>query len=169
MHRSSIIDAARFSQAQRQFRPFVGRRHRLDLRVTRRPHRAPLHGDPSARRFTIRISVLHVAELLPGFLFGLAAGAWVDRLPRKPIMIATDLGCALLIATIALAAFLGWLGLGQLFVIAALVSILSDFFDIAFQSFPLCSSRTTNWSRPTASSAPRYPWPRRAPSAPPGG
>src|SRR5215204_4835990 len=48
-----------------------------------------LDASPSA------IGVLRVAELLPGFLFGLVAGAWVDRLSRKPIMIATDLGRAL--------------------------------------------------------------------------
>ena len=88
-----------------------------------------LDASPSA------IGMLRVAELLPGFLFGLVAGAWVDRLRRKPIMIATDLGRALLIVTIPLAAFLGWLGLGQLYVIAALVSALSVFFDVAYQSF----------------------------------
>src|SRR5215216_3301156 len=81
------------------------------------------------------IGVLRVAELLPGFLFGLVAGAWVDRLRRKPIMIATDLGRALLIVTIPVAAFLGWLGLGQLYVIAAMVSALGVFFDVAYQSF----------------------------------
>src|SRR4051794_15063698 len=80
------------------------------------------------------IAVLRIAELLPGFVFGLAAGAWVDRLRRKPIMIATDLGRALLIVTIPLAAFLGWLGLGHLVVIAALVSVLSVFFDVSYQS-----------------------------------
>ena len=53
------------------------------------------------------IGVLRIAELLPGFLLGLVAGAWVDRLRRKPIMIATDLGRALLIVTIPVAAFLG--------------------------------------------------------------
>ena len=88
-----------------------------------------LDASPSA------IGVLRVAELLPGFVVGLIAGAWVDRLRRKPIMIATDLGRALLIATIPLAAFLGWLGLGHLYVIAALVSVLSVFFDVAYQSF----------------------------------
>src|ERR671917_2449328 len=81
------------------------------------------------------IGVLRVAELLPGFLFSLIAGAWVDRLRRKPIMIATDVGRALLILTIPLAAFLGWLGLGHLYVVAALVSVLSVFFDVAYQSF----------------------------------
>src|SRR5215207_6134955 len=84
-----------------------------------------LEASPSA------IGVLRVAELLPGFLFGLVAGAWVDRLRRKPIMIATDVGRALLIVTIPLGAFLGWLVLGQLYVIAALVSVLSVFFDVA--------------------------------------
>jgi MFS family permease len=88
-----------------------------------------LDASPSA------ISVLRVAELLPGFAFGLIAGAWVDRLSRKPIMIATDLSRALLVAVVPLAAFLGWLGLGHLYVIAALVSVLSVFFDVAYQSF----------------------------------
>src|SRR5215208_4877872 len=81
------------------------------------------------------IGVLRIAELLPGFVLGLVAGAWVDRLRRKPIMIATDIGRALLIATVPLAAFQGWLGLGQLYAIAALVSVLSVFFDVAYQSF----------------------------------
>jgi len=44
--------------------------------------------------------------LLPGFLLGLVVGACVDRLRRR-IMIATDLGRALLIVTVPLAAFLG--------------------------------------------------------------
>jgi MFS family permease len=88
-----------------------------------------LDASPSA------ISVLRVSELLPGFAFGLIAGAWVDRLSRKPIMIATDLSRALLVAVVPLAAFLGWLGLGHLYVIAALVSVLSVFFDVAYQSF----------------------------------
>src|SRR5918992_2121957 len=88
-----------------------------------------LDASPSA------IGILRIAELLPGFLFGLVAGAWVDRLRRKPIMIATDLGRALLITTIPLAAFFGWLGLEHLYVIAALVSVLSVFFDVAYQSF----------------------------------
>jgi MFS family permease len=81
------------------------------------------------------IGVLRIAELVPGFLLGLVAGAWVDRLRRKPIMIATDLSRALLVVTIPVAAFLGWLGLGQLYVIAALASALSVCFDVAYQSF----------------------------------
>ena len=52
-----------------------------------------------------------VSELVPGFLFWLVGGGWVDRLRRKPIILVADLGRALLIVTVPLAAFLGWLGL----------------------------------------------------------
>ena len=120
-----------------------------------------LDASPSA------ISVLRVAELLPGFIFGLVAGAWVDRLRRKRIMIATD-GRALLIVTIP-GRVPGWLGLGQLYVIAALVSVLSVFFDVAYQSLLPHSSRTTSWSKPTVNSARRCRSPRRARSVPPDG
>ena len=81
------------------------------------------------------LGVLRVAELLPGFLVGLAAGAWVDRLRRRPILIATDLGRAALLLTIPLATFAGLLGFGHLYFIAALVSVLSVFFDVAYQSY----------------------------------
>jgi MFS family permease len=81
------------------------------------------------------LGALRVAELLPAFLVGLVAGAWVDRVRRRPIMIATDLGRALLLATIPVAALAGWLGFGQLIVVAALVSVLSVFFDVAYQSY----------------------------------
>ena len=88
-----------------------------------------LDASPSA------LSVLHIAELLPGFVVGLVAGAWVDRLRRRPILIATDLLRALLLVTIPAAAMVGWLGFGQLYVVAALVSVFSVFFDVAYQSY----------------------------------
>lgn len=81
------------------------------------------------------LGALRIAELLPGFMFGLVAGVWVDRLRRRPIMIATDLGRAILLFSIPLAALLGWLGLGQLLAVMAVVSVLSVFFDVAYQSY----------------------------------
>ena len=81
------------------------------------------------------ISLLVITELLPGFLLGLVAGAWVDRVHRRPIMIATDLARGLLLLTIPLAALAGVLGLGHLYLVAALISALSVFFDVAYQSY----------------------------------
>jgi MFS family permease len=83
----------------------------------------------------IEISVLRSLELVAGLVFGLVAGAWVDRLRRRPILIAADLGRALLLGSIPLAAVLGVLGLGQLFVVAFLAAILSIFFDVADRSY----------------------------------
>jgi hypothetical protein len=80
-------------------------------------------------------SALLIAELLPGFLLGLVAGAWVDRLRRRPIMIAADLGRALLLLIVPLGAVMGWLGFAHLYAVAALVSVLGVFFDVAYQSF----------------------------------
>src|SRR5687768_3762413 len=44
--------------------------------------------------------VLAAAAGLPHLLFGLFAGAWVDRLRRRPVMIAADVARAVLLATI---------------------------------------------------------------------
>ncbi len=81
------------------------------------------------------LSALRIAQLLPGFICGLIAGSSVDRLRRRPIMIATDLARAALLLTIPAAALLGSLGLWQLLAVTALVSVLSVFFDVAYQSY----------------------------------
>jgi MFS family permease len=81
------------------------------------------------------LGALRIAELMPGFVVGLAAGAWVDRLRRRPILIATDLGRALLLLAIPLAALFGWLGFGLLYAVVALGSVLGVFFDVAYQAY----------------------------------
>ena len=48
----------------------------------------------------------------------LVAGVWVDRLPRRPILMATDLGSALAIGSIPGATVLGWLRLEHLYAMA---------------------------------------------------
>jgi MFS family permease len=88
-----------------------------------------LHASPAD------LSALRIAQLLPGFICGLIAGSSVDRLRRRPIMIATDLARAALLLTIPAAALLGYLGLWQLLAITALVSVLSVFFDVAYESY----------------------------------
>jgi MFS family permease len=87
------------------------------------------------RATPLQLGILFAASLVPGFLTGLIAGAWVDRLPRRPILIWADIGRAALLATIPLAAFLGLLRIEQLYVVNFLVSILTIFFDVAYQSY----------------------------------
>ena len=68
-------------------------------------------------------------------LLGLYAGVWVDRLRRRPMMILSDLGRALLLAAIPIAALLHRLNMPLLYVVAALTGVLTVFFDVAYQTY----------------------------------
>jgi predicted MFS family arabinose efflux permease len=83
----------------------------------------------------LQMGILQATELLPAFLIGLFAGAWVDRLRRRPLLIGADIGRTLVLLTIPLAAALGVLSIEQVFIVAFLVSILTILFDIAYQSY----------------------------------
>ena len=83
----------------------------------------------------IQIAILRSLQLVPGLLLGLFAGAWVDRLRRRPIMIAADLGRAVLLASIPVAAVAGVLGLGQLYLVTFLAAGLTTFFDVADRAY----------------------------------
>lgn len=81
-----------------------------------------------------QMGLLSALEAAPVLLVGLLAGVWADRLPRRPILIACDVGRAILLGSIPLAALLGLLRLGQLYVVVVLVGTLTVFFDVADQS-----------------------------------
>lgn len=83
----------------------------------------------------IEISALRSVELIAALIVGLIAGAWVDRLRRRPIMIWADLGRAILLASIPVAAIAGAMGMWQLVVIAGLAAVLTTFFDVADRSY----------------------------------
>jgi Na+/melibiose symporter-like transporter len=67
-------------------------------------------------------------------LFSLVAGVWVDRLRRRPVMIAADIGRAVLLAAIPVAAAWGRLSMPQLYGVIALTGVLTVFFNVAYQS-----------------------------------
>jgi MFS family permease len=83
----------------------------------------------------LEISALRSAELIAALIVGLIAGAWVDRLRRRPIMIWADLGRAALLVSIPIAFVFNVLGLLQLIVVAFAAAILSTFFDVADRSY----------------------------------
>jgi MFS family permease len=80
------------------------------------------------------MGVLRAAGGLPVLVLGLFVGVWVDRLRRRPVLVATDLGRAALLAIVPLAALAGWLRIELLYAVALAVGTLSLFFDIAAQS-----------------------------------
>ena len=82
-----------------------------------------------------QMGILNGAGAAAVLLFGLFAGAWVDRLRRRPLLLASDFGRALLLATIPLAAFLHRLTFAQLCAVAALDGVLATLFEIAYSTY----------------------------------
>src|SRR4051812_31566809 len=81
------------------------------------------------------VAALGTVEFLPFLLFTLPAGVWVDRLPRRAVLIVGDVGRGLLIASVPVAYLTGHLTLPQLYVVGFLTGILTVFFDVAYQSY----------------------------------
>jgi MFS family permease len=81
-----------------------------------------------------QLGILNAAVTAPFLLFSLIAGVWVDRHRRRSVMIISNIGRALLLAAIPLAAATGHLSLILLIGVAFLAGTLRVFFDIAYQS-----------------------------------
>jgi MFS family permease len=83
----------------------------------------------------LEVAILNLADFLPFLLIGLLAGALVDRLPRRAVLIGSDLGRAALILTIPVAYLAGLLTLTQLIAVGFSVGVLTVFFDVAYQAY----------------------------------
>jgi MFS family permease len=81
------------------------------------------------------VSALFVVQFAPFLLISLPAGVWVDRLPRRPILILGDFGRAAALATVPLAYYFDVLTIWQLYGVGFLVGICTVFFDVAYQSY----------------------------------
>ena len=77
----------------------------------------------------VNLAVATAAYFLPYLLFGLVIGAWVDRVDRKRMMIAVDLGRAAVIATIPVLSFAGALSIWWVYLAAFLTATLTIAFD----------------------------------------
>lgn len=83
----------------------------------------------------IGVALVRSMDLIAGLAVGLVAGAWVDRLRRRPVLVGADLGRALLLGLIPLAAIGGWLSLPLLLAVALLTAVLTTFFDAADKAY----------------------------------
>jgi MFS family permease len=82
-----------------------------------------------------QMGILAALDGVSVLVIGLLAGVWVDRVRRRPLLIATDLGRAVVLSTIPLAALLGVLRIGQLYLVAALAGMLTVIFNVASAAF----------------------------------
>lgn len=95
----------------------------------------PLLAISTLHATTLQVSLLRTAETTAFLVLGLPAGAWCDRMSRRPVMVAADLGRAVLLGSVPLAAALGLLTLTQLYAVVLCTGALTVFFDVSRQSY----------------------------------
>ena len=81
------------------------------------------------------VALLGVVEYLPFLLLSLPAGVWVDRLRRRPILVAADLVRAAALASLPLAYWADALSIWHLYTVGFVVGVGTVFFDVAYQSY----------------------------------
>ncbi len=81
------------------------------------------------------IAILSALGVAPGVVVGLVAGGPVDRSPKRPLLVATDLLRAALILTIPFAAWSGFLSMPQLYLVAACIGAATALFRIADNAY----------------------------------
>ena len=84
---------------------------------------------------TFSVGLLATASTLPFLIIALPAGLVVDRLAKRPMLIACDASRLVVIGSVPVAAAAGVLTMAQLFVVALVAGILTVFFDVAYQSY----------------------------------
>jgi MFS family permease len=82
-----------------------------------------------------QIGILNAAQYAPIVVVSLFAGVWLDRRRRRPVLVVTNLGRAVLTALIPLAYLLGWLSMPLIYVVVVLLGTLAVVFDVAVLSY----------------------------------
>jgi predicted MFS family arabinose efflux permease len=88
-----------------------------------------LHAGP------FEVGLLAALQKAPFPFVSLVAGVFVDRLPKRTVLIVSDIGRTAVLAAIPLAALAGHLGLGLLYAVALANGTLTVFFDLAYLSY----------------------------------
>jgi MFS family permease len=81
------------------------------------------------------MALLVIAASLAVLLIGLFAGAWVDRLRRRPLLIGADMIRAVLLFSIPAAYVAGVLRIEQLYLVVFLEGCLASFFNAAYPAY----------------------------------
>jgi MFS family permease len=83
----------------------------------------------------LQLGLIGVAQSAPFLLLALFAGMWVDRVHRRPILVAADLGRGAILVYLPIAAFFGFLRIEHLYALTFLLASLTLVFDIAHIAF----------------------------------
>ena len=80
------------------------------------------------------VGVLNAASLIAFLVVGLPAGAWIDRLRKRRVMIAADIIRAAALLVLPALWLTGGLQMWQVYLVALVLGVATVFFDVAYQS-----------------------------------
>ncbi|MET9068824.1 MFS transporter [Streptosporangium sandarakinum] len=95
----------------------------------------PLVAVVTLRAGTFSVGLLTAAAWLPWLLVGLPAGAWVDRLPKRPVMLACNTVSMAVFASVPVAAWSGALTMAHLLAAATAGGVAKVFFTLAYRAY----------------------------------
>lgn len=84
---------------------------------------------------TLQVSALTGASWLPWLVVGLPAGAWVDRLPRRLVMLVCDITSLVALLTVPVAAWADLLTIWHLLVVALVLGTANVFATTAYSVY----------------------------------
>lgn len=95
----------------------------------------PLVAVVTLQASTFAVGLLTAVAWLPWLLIGLPAGAWVDRWPKRPIMLVCNTFSMVVFLSVPLAAWFGLLTMTQLLVVALAGGVAKVFFNVAYRAY----------------------------------
>lgn len=95
----------------------------------------PLVAIAALRVDEFQVGLLTAMTTAGSLLVGLPAGAWVDRMRKRSVMISTDLVRSLVLLAIPVAWWAGILTIWWLYAVALAHGVLTVFFDVAYMSY----------------------------------
>ena len=93
----------------------------------------PLIAIDTLHTSTFLVTLLTAMVWIPWVIIGVPAGAWIDRLPPRPMMLACDAISLVVYASVPVAAWFGVLTVAQLIAVALIAGTANVFFSSAYQ------------------------------------
>jgi MFS family permease len=84
---------------------------------------------------TLQVGLLNAAATLAFAVIALPAGALVDRMLKRRVMIVCDTARLVIVASVPVAWAAGVLTMGQLYAVAITTGVFTVFFDVSYQSY----------------------------------
>jgi MFS family permease len=82
-----------------------------------------------------QVGVLGAAGTAAFLVVGLPAGAWIDRMLKRRVMITADLVRAVALAAVPALWFAGALEMWHLYIVGGILGVATVFFDVCYQSY----------------------------------